>query len=80
MPHLLAADLPPPATPACAVACHACRYLLARGDNRTALGLAGDLRQQWRERFGGDHEHTLEIARSLGWALLDWAAGPKPAT
>ena len=77
MPHLLAADLAATDSPGLRqLACHACWYLLAHGEFSTAFGLAGDLRQQWRDRLGDDHEHTLEIAHYLGWALEEmgrWA-------
>jgi DNA-binding XRE family transcriptional regulator len=77
MPHLLAADLAATGNPGLRqLACHACRYLLKRGDTNTAFGLADDLRQQWRDRLGDDHEHTLAIAHYLGWALEEtgrWA-------
>ena len=43
---------------------------MARGDTRIAYELARDLREQWRDRLGDDHEHTLEIARCLAWALV----------
>jgi hypothetical protein len=70
MPHLLAADLAATDSPGLRqLGCDGCWYLLARGDIPTAYDLAIDLRQQWRERLGDDHEHTLEIARYLGWAL-----------
>jgi transcriptional regulator with XRE-family HTH domain/tetratricopeptide (TPR) repeat protein len=70
MPHLLAADLAATDSPGLRqLACHACRYLLTRGDTRTAFGLTSALRQQWRDRLGDDHEHTLAIAHYLGWAL-----------
>ena len=42
---------------------------MARGDTRIAYELARDLREQWRDRLGDDHVHTLEIARCLAWAL-----------
>jgi DNA-binding XRE family transcriptional regulator/tetratricopeptide (TPR) repeat protein len=70
MPHLLAADLAGTGNPGLRqLACHGCRYLIARGDTRTAFGLASDLRQRWRDRLGADHEHTLAIGDYLGWAL-----------
>src|SRR5262249_49286108 len=70
MPHLLVADLAATDTPGLRqLACDGCWYLLARGDIRTAHDLASDLRQRWRDTLGDDHEHTLEIARYLGWAL-----------
>ena len=77
MPHLLAADLAGTGNPGLRqLACRGCRYLIARGDTRTALGLAGDLRPRWRDRLGDDHEHTLAIGTYLGWALEEmgrWA-------
>jgi transcriptional regulator with XRE-family HTH domain len=70
LPHLLHADLASTETPGLRqLACHACCYLLARGDTRTAFDLTGDLRQRWRDRLGADHEHTLAIGHYLGWAL-----------
>jgi Tetratricopeptide repeat len=70
MPHLLAADLAATGNPSLRqLACHGCIYLLARGDTRTAFGLASDLHQQWRDRLGADHEHALAITHHLGWAL-----------
>jgi hypothetical protein len=70
MPHVLAADLAATSNPGLRwLACNACRYLLARGDTRTGHDLASDLAQQWRDRLGDDHEHTLEITQYLGWAL-----------
>jgi DNA-binding XRE family transcriptional regulator/tetratricopeptide (TPR) repeat protein len=77
MPHLLAADLAATDSPGLRqLACDACRYLVVRGDIRTAFGLTGDLRPKWRDRLGADHEHTLEITNHLGWALEEmgrWA-------
>ena len=72
MPHLLAADLA--ATDSGGLrrmACNACWYLLARGDNRAAYDLATDLRQHWRDRLGDDHEHTRATVHYLAWALRD---------
>ncbi len=70
MPHLLAADLAAAASPALrTLACYASWYLMARGDTRIAHDLASDLRQQWRDRLGDDHEHTLAITHNLAWAL-----------
>jgi tetratricopeptide (TPR) repeat protein len=70
MPHLLAVG---PATADSSglrqLACDACWYLLAHGDSRTAYDLATDLRRQWTDQLGQDHEHALEITRYLGWAL-----------
>jgi DNA-binding XRE family transcriptional regulator len=77
MPHLLAAALAGTGNPGLRqLACRGCRYLIARGDTRTAVGLAGDLRPRWRDRLGADHEHTLAIGTYLGWALEEmgrWA-------
>ncbi len=70
MPHLLAADLA--ATDSRdlrRMACNACWYLLARGDNRTAHDFAMALRQHWRDRLGDDQENTLAVAYYLAWAL-----------
>ena len=70
MPHLLAADLAATDNPGLRwMACNACWYLLVRGDTRTAHDLAGNLRRHWRERLGGDDEHTLTIATHLASAL-----------
>jgi hypothetical protein len=70
MPHLLAAELAAADSPALRqLACDACWYLRARGDIRTCHGFTIGLRQQWRDRLGDDHEHTLEIARYLAWTL-----------
>ena len=72
MPHLLAADLAATDRPELhGMACSACRYLLARGDTRTAHVLAAGLHQQWRDRLGDDHENTLTVAHYLAWALRD---------
>ena len=70
MPHLLAADLAATDSPGLRLlACDACWYLIARGDNRTAHDLSRDLCQQWRDRLGDDHEHVLAIVHYLGWVL-----------
>jgi transcriptional regulator with XRE-family HTH domain len=72
MPHLLHAGLAATGNPALRqLACDGCRYLIARGDTRTAFDLASDLRQRWRDRLGADHEHTLAIGDPLGWALVE---------
>ena len=72
MPHLLAADLAATASPGLRwMACHACWYLLVRGDVRTAYDLAADLQQQWRDRLGDDHEHTRAASNYLAWALRE---------
>lgn len=70
MPHLLAADLAATECPRLrAMACDACRYLMARGDIRTAHDLTADLLEHWRTRLGDDHEHTMATASYLAWAL-----------
>jgi hypothetical protein len=72
MPHLLAADLT--ATDRRELrqmAYNACRYLLARGDTRTAHVLAAGRHQQWRDRLGNDDEDTLTVAHYRAWALRD---------
>jgi hypothetical protein len=70
IPHLLFADVAATDNPGLRwMACNACWYLLARGDTRTAHDLAGDLRQHWHERLGGDDEHTLTAATHLAAAL-----------
>jgi len=77
MPHLLHADLAGTGNPGLRqLACDACRYLLVRGDTRTAFALTSDLHPRWRDRLGDDHEHTLAIGDCLGWALRElgrWA-------
>jgi len=71
-PHVLAADPAATGNPALReLAGHTCFYLIERGDIRTAHDLASDLRQQWRDRLGEDHEHTLAAAHYLGWTLLE---------
>jgi hypothetical protein len=64
-PHVLAADLAATNSPALReLARHTCWYLIERVDTRTAHDLANGLRQQWRDRLGEDHEHTLTAALS----------------
>ncbi len=71
-PHVLAADLAATDTPALReLAGHTCWYLLERGDIRTAHDLASGLHQQWRDRLGEDHPHTLTAAHYLAWTLLE---------
>ena len=71
-PHVLAADLAATDSPALReLARHTCWYLIERGDTRTAHKLANGLRQQWRDRLGEDHEHTLTAAHYLAWTLLE---------
>ena len=72
MPHVLAADLTATDNPALReLVRRACWYLIERGDARTPRDLASHLYQQWRDRLGEDHEHTLMAAHYLGWALLE---------
>ena len=69
-PHVLAADLAATDSPALReLASHTCWYLIERGDVRTAHDLASRLHQQWRDRLGEDHEHTLAAAHYLAWTL-----------
>jgi transcriptional regulator with XRE-family HTH domain len=71
-PHVLGADLAATDNSALReLADHTCWYLIERGDVRTAHDLASGLHQQWRDRFGEDHEHTLAAAHYLAWALLE---------
>ena len=70
MPHLLAVDLAATETSALRqLACTACLYLMARGETGTCHDLASDLRRQWSDRLGDDHEHVWEMAHYLAWAL-----------
>jgi len=71
-PHVLAADLAATDSPALReLARHTCWYLIERGDAHTAHDLVNGLRQQWRDRLGEDHEHTLMAAHYLAWTLLE---------
>jgi transcriptional regulator with XRE-family HTH domain len=71
-PHVLAADLAATDSPALReLARHTCWYLIERGDTRTAHDLISGLRQQWRNRLGEDHKHTLMAAHYLAWTLLE---------
>ena len=71
-PHVLAADLAATDSPALReLARHTCWYLIERGDTSTAYDLVTGLRQQWRDRLGEEHEHTLTAAHYLAWALLE---------
>ena len=72
MPHVLAADLAATDSPALReLVRRMCWYLLERGDARTPQDLMSHLREQWRDRLGEDHQHTLLAAHYLAWALLD---------
>jgi transcriptional regulator with XRE-family HTH domain/tetratricopeptide (TPR) repeat protein len=72
LPHVLAADLAATDSPGLRdLVRRACWYLIERGDYRTPLDLMSDLRQQWRDRLGEDHQHTLMAAHYLAWALMD---------
>jgi transcriptional regulator with XRE-family HTH domain len=71
-PHVLAADLAAADSSALReLARHTCWYLIERGDTRTAHDLVNGLRQQWRDRLGEDHEHTLTATHYLAWTLLE---------
>jgi transcriptional regulator with XRE-family HTH domain len=71
-PHVLAADLAATDSPALReLARYTCWYLIERGDTRTAHDLVTGLHQQWRDRLGEDHEHTLTAAHYLAWTLLE---------
>jgi transcriptional regulator with XRE-family HTH domain len=72
MPHVLAADLAATDNPALReLVRRVCWYLIERGDARTPRDLVSHLYQQWRDRLGEDHEHTLMAAHYLAWALLE---------
>ena len=72
VPHVLAADLAATDSPALReLVRRVCWYLIERGDARTPRDLIGSLRQQWRDRLGEDHQHTLMTAHYLAWALLE---------
>jgi transcriptional regulator with XRE-family HTH domain len=72
IPHVLAADLAATDNPALReLARHTCWYLIERGDTRTAHDLVGGLHQQWRDRLGENHPHTLTAAHYLAWTLLE---------
>ncbi len=71
-PHVLAADLAGTDNPALReLARQTCWYLIERGDTGTAHDLVTGLHQQWRDRLGEDHEHTLTAAHYLAWTLLE---------
>jgi len=62
LPHLMAADLAGTTSARLRwTACHACHYLLARGDTRAGLDLAEALYRPWRGRLGDD-DRTLAAA------------------
>jgi transcriptional regulator with XRE-family HTH domain len=72
MPHVLAADLAATDNPALRqLVRRLCWYLIERGDARTPRELMSRLCQQWRDRLGQDHEHTLMAAHYHAWALLE---------
>jgi transcriptional regulator with XRE-family HTH domain len=72
MPHVFAADLAATENPALReLVRRVCWYLIERGDARTPRDLASNLHQQWRNRLGENHEHTLMAAHYLAWALLE---------
>ena len=71
-PHVLAADLAATDSPALReLVRYTCWYLIERGDARSAHDLVNGLHQQWRDRLGEDHEHTLTAAHYLAWTLLE---------
>jgi transcriptional regulator with XRE-family HTH domain len=71
-PHVLAADLAATDSPALReLVRYTCWYLIERGDARSAHDLVYGLYQQWRDRLGEDHEHTLTAAHYLAWTLLE---------
>ena len=72
LPHVLAADLAGTGNPALRqLARRACWYLIERGDARTPHDLMRTLHQQWHDRLGQDHEHTLMAAHYLAWTLQE---------
>jgi transcriptional regulator with XRE-family HTH domain len=72
LPHVLAGDLAGTDNPALRqLVRRVCWYLIERGDARTPRDLMSNLRQQWRDRLGQDHEDTLMAAHYLAWALLE---------
>jgi transcriptional regulator with XRE-family HTH domain len=71
-PHVLAADLAATDSPALReLVRYTCWYLIERGDARTAHDLVNGVYQQWRDRLGEEHEHTLTAAHYLAWTLLE---------
>jgi TIR domain/Tetratricopeptide repeat/NB-ARC domain len=72
LPHLIALD---PSTTSNAdlhvLACKGIRYLLVRGDPRTAHDLAAWLHGAWSQRLGPSHRHTLLAASNLAQAHTD---------
>ena len=72
MPHVLAADMAATDSPALReLVRRVCWYLIERGDARTPRDLISNRRQQWSDRLGEDHEHTLMAAHYLAWTLLE---------
>jgi transcriptional regulator with XRE-family HTH domain len=72
IPHVLAADLAASDNAALReLVRRVCWYLIERGDARTARDLMSSLRHQWRDRLGGDHQHTLMAAHYLAWASYE---------
>ncbi len=71
-PHVLAVDLAATDSPALReLVRHTCWYLIERGDTLTAHDLVSGAHQQWHDRLGEDHEHTLTAAHYLAWTLLE---------
>ena len=69
LPHVLAIEPAETSNPAIRkVATAMLRYLLLRGETRTALSLATEFHTAWRRRFGPDHPDVLAAAHRLGHA------------
>jgi transcriptional regulator with XRE-family HTH domain len=72
IPHVLAADLAGTDNPDLRqLVRRACWYLIERGDAKTPRDLVSHLHQQWSDRLGQDHEHTLMAAHYLAWTQLE---------
>ncbi|WP_425564198.1 FxSxx-COOH system tetratricopeptide repeat protein [Sphaerisporangium rubeum] len=75
LPHALALDLPGSDDPAChRLHLDALRYLAVRGDTRTVLRLATEVRDRWRDTLGPDAEPVLDAAGLLSRAHHDLGA------
>ena len=72
LPHVLALDPAVTSNPGLrAVACHAARYLIVRGDARVGHDLASGLYRQWRDQDGPDDHSALEAGYILAFALRE---------
>jgi len=70
MRHLLAVDPAASDNPGLRdLALHASWYLLVHGDASGCQDFASRLYDQWRQRLGDDHRHTLRAAKNLAAAL-----------